>query len=373
MDVIEKFQVLINNKEKAKFPSFLQTMIKKKFCDFNVYQLGKYCSEGKRKRQLLQFSKKKKLTMKAVVRACHIKRPAFLVASIIGKKYPMTSEAYAESSFSAEGDFKPELAGKRMKIPTPATWETTLSEKGNKAECWEKLIKTNKLPFMAMLRNVRNLLITGVDEDTHNMVSEKLRNPDIIQRSRLFPFRFLSAFESLTVDLEELEKIKNDPNYVPAIPSGKRSLKFSRRGASSQSPKYKPKVKIPKIIPTQDTINRYKDALEEAIKLATALNVSPIRGHTVIFCDASGSMQCKISSGEMGSVRTCMDLGYLFGVMLRHVCESCDVYLLSSPQPPETPKCWRKVELEGDNIFNLLNQVKAVSDEMGRSNEYPYD
>lgn len=248
-----------------------------------------------------------------------------------------------------------------MKIPTPTTWEVTLSEQGNKAECWENLMKSNKLPFMAMLRNIRNMLITGVDNETHHKVFEKLRNPDVIQNSRMFPFRFLSAYESAKVNLEELHKIKTDPDYVPPQPTGKRSLS------------YKAKVKVPQNVPSQEILDGYKEALEESIKLATALNVSPIRGHTVIFCDASGSMRTKISSGPMGSVRTCMDLGYLFGIMLRHVCESCEVLLVSSPNPPATPKCWRNVELTGENIFNLLEQVNLISDEMGRSNEYPYD
>ena len=59
------------------------------------------------------------------------------------------------------------MASKRMKIPTPVTWETQLSEKGNSADNWEELIRSRKLPFMAMLRNLRNMLITGVDPEVH--------------------------------------------------------------------------------------------------------------------------------------------------------------------------------------------------------------
>lgn len=382
LDFIEKYNGIIGNTGVPKFPSFIQSLAKGKFTEFSQYQLGKYCSEGKRKRMLMK-GKKQKITMKLLVRCCHIKKPAHLVAAIIGKRYPKTVEEFAKSSFSEYMNFNPEMAGKRMKIHTPYTWETTLSEKGNKAECWEDLIKSNKLPFMATLRNLRNLLITGVDFETHRKVVEKLRNPDVIANSRLFPFRFLSAFESLNIDLEYLEKIKEDPNYeetdeekakkAQARIDGFERFRGSIRPQRSEVRKPKKNKRIPNIVPTPDIINGYKESLEEAIRLATALNISPIRGHSVIFCDASGSMQCKISSGPMGSIRTCMDLGYLFGLMLRHVCESCDVYLLSSPNPPQTPKCWRKVELSGDNIFDLLSQVRKVSDEMGRSNEYPYD
>jgi len=38
------------------------------------------------------------------------------------------------------GEFDEALAGTRMKLPTPETWETQISLRGNKAEVWESLI-----------------------------------------------------------------------------------------------------------------------------------------------------------------------------------------------------------------------------------------
>ena len=437
LDFVERYQALKGktsegkpSKGKPTFSTYLQSLIKRKFCDFSVYQLGKYCSEGKRKRlsrkameiEAFGIIEDKKPTMKSLVRACHIKRPAMVVASIVGKRYPSTPEDFAASSFSAEGDFQPELAGKRLKIPTPVTWETTLSEQGNKAECWEGLISSNKLPFMAMLRNIRNLLATGVDGTTHQKVCDNLKNPDIIQNSRLFPFRFLSAYESLNVNLEEMKKLKENPNEIPSISesnsedsddSGRAGRAGGRplRGDRIPGQRYfKAKAKkIPKVLPTPEVIEEYKAALEEAIKLATALNVSPLRGHTAIFCDASGSMDCDISSGPFGSVRTCMDLGFLFGMMMRHVCETSDIYVFSSSlsgagwgyggsdseenesgsddsgwelskaqlkemrKKVETDKCWRKADLQGDNVFELIKQMHEIKDTLGGGTEYPFD
>ena len=58
-----------------------------------------------------------------------------------------------------------------MKIPTPVTWETELSERGNLAEVWEKLIHSRSgLPYMALLRNLRNIIKAGVNEETHEKV-----------------------------------------------------------------------------------------------------------------------------------------------------------------------------------------------------------
>jgi hypothetical protein len=41
-------------------------------------------------------------------------------------------------------------------------WETQISLKGNKAVVWQQLIDNKKLPFMAMLRNLRNMIKAGM-------------------------------------------------------------------------------------------------------------------------------------------------------------------------------------------------------------------
>lgn len=77
------------------------------------------------------------LTMKDLIGLLHIK-PTLLTSAILGTKYPATKELF-EKKFGPEG-FDETLAGKRMKLATPVTWETELSEKGNKVEVWSKLI-----------------------------------------------------------------------------------------------------------------------------------------------------------------------------------------------------------------------------------------
>ncbi|CAG9333011.1 unnamed protein product [Blepharisma stoltei] len=370
IEVVEFYQLITQgegNSKMLKIPRCLREVITSKFSEFSVYHLGKYCSEGKRKRSLLKknsSSRKGKISMKQIIRLCHVKSPASSVMCVLGKRYPENSDVFAESGLNVEGEFNPSLSGKRMKIETPVTWETQLSAGGNKPEIWESLIKSRKLPFMAMLRNIRNFIITGVDQETHKIVQDRLRDPDQIEKSMLFPFRFFSAYDVLKIDLEQLQKLHDDPTFEPPVPEGKRGLKK----------KWLRKKIIPKNVPTQATIDEYKSALEESVKLATALNVKPIKGHSVIFCDTSGSMRCRIS-GDMtfGSVRCCMELGILFGMMLRHVCESSQVYLLSSPKPPETPTCWLPVELEGDNILDQMQTAMTLSEKLGYDNDYPFD
>jgi telomerase protein component 1 len=44
-----------------------------------------------------------------------------------------------------------------MKLPSIVTWERELSQKNND-KAWDKMLKENSLPYMAMLRNLRNII-----------------------------------------------------------------------------------------------------------------------------------------------------------------------------------------------------------------------
>ena len=58
-------------------------------------------------------------------------------------------------------------------------------------------------------------------------------------------------------------------------------------------------------------INRYRKALDTAVKLATVYNVAPIRGRTVILCDTGPNMEvpCTAARG-LGKPRTVSDKYY---------------------------------------------------------------
>ena len=64
-----------------------------------------------------------------------------------------------------------------MKLDIPKTWETELSDKGNKKEVWEQLILSNQLPYMAMMRNLRNILKVGISDVAHSKVIAKISDP----------------------------------------------------------------------------------------------------------------------------------------------------------------------------------------------------
>jgi 60 kDa SS-A/Ro ribonucleoprotein len=95
-------------------------------------------------------------------------------------------------------------------LVTPDTWEVALSAVGrggdaeahvmNKRQAWERLLAERKLGALALLRNLRNMLHAGVDE---NMIRAALGS---MKTERVLPFRFLSAAKHAPALEQELEQ-----------------------------------------------------------------------------------------------------------------------------------------------------------------------
>jgi len=202
LDVAATFHILPDKGQKGNaLPTCLRKSMITKFPEFDAYQLGKYNKERSIKRKLKKLKEeqskgnqkarapeKPMITIKQMIRLLHINKPHSQVMCLLGKKYPLTEGEFRLSGLP--GKFEPERSGLRMKLPTPETWETLLSEKGNKASTWEELIEHKKLPFMAMLRNIRNLINAGVHPRYHKWVCNKLSNKQTVAQSKQFPFQF---------------------------------------------------------------------------------------------------------------------------------------------------------------------------------------
>ncbi len=86
------------------------------------------------------------------------------------------------------------------------TWETKLTQAGQKAEsdeqldglkkdAWASLVKERKIGYFALLRNLRNIL-TDAPEVTADAMS-MLTDEKLIRQSLVLPFRFLTALEAI--------------------------------------------------------------------------------------------------------------------------------------------------------------------------------
>src|SRR5579859_1341786 len=94
-------------------------------------------------------------------------------------------------------------------LETPYTWEVELSaigrqefasEDGKQAAIrtkWEELIYSGRLGYMALLRNLRNILQAGVGAEAINKVCTTLADARAVANSRQLPFRFLSAYREV--------------------------------------------------------------------------------------------------------------------------------------------------------------------------------
>lgn len=151
------------------------------------------------------------------------------------------------------------------RLETPVTWETQVSSRGNSREVWEELIENNSLGYMAMLRNLRNIIKAEVSNI--NRVYETLSDRQKVLRNKLLPFRYYSAWKTLR----------------------------------------------------QEGIGTSKvfDALEMAIKYSTQ-NVNRLQGKTFISADVSGSMNSRISER---SDTTCSEIALLLMSMANYICE----------------------------------------------------
>ncbi|CAG5115663.1 unnamed protein product, partial [Candidula unifasciata] len=308
--------------------------------------------------------RKQRFTIKHLIRKLHIKEPVEPIMCIIGKKYPKTPEEFYKSRLP--GVWEEEKAGKRMKLPVPETWETQVSLKGNKAQTWEDLIDHKKLPFMAMLRNLRNMIKAGISPKHHNNVLRRLTDQRSVVNSKQFPFRFFSAY----VVLNELEEAyeTNQREIIEAAeqaagsatadgankPAGGRDSKsISKLIANAKKKSGQPGSgteektfpwwiikKMKKDAKNGETTNevpydknliqRYRKALDTAVKIATVHNVQPIKGRTLLLCEISSGMDRPCSSAKgIGKPRTVREISILMGLMCKYSCEECELLVFN--------------------------------------------
>lgn len=151
------------------------------------------------------------------------------------------------------------------KLEKPLTWQTKLSTIGNTKEAWEELIASDKVGYMAILRNLRNIL--KCNPSNIDKVYEILSNEDRVLKSKQLPFRFYSAYNTLC-----------------------------REGMGT---------------------SKIYSVLEDAIKYSTS-NIDKISGRTFIAADVSGSMTMPISSR---SEVTSADIAVVMMAIANYICE----------------------------------------------------
>jgi 60 kDa SS-A/Ro ribonucleoprotein len=172
------------------------------------------------------------------------------------------------------------IAAKNLSVAY--TWETELSALGQqkfadekeKAAAfrakWEELIDSGKLGYMALMRNLRNILEAEVSYEKMSKVCAFISDEDAVARSKQLPFRFLAAYR-------EVKQLKSE--FVTML----------------------------------------LNALEDAV-IASVKNISGFdeTSRVLIACDVSGSMQKPVSAKSKVML---YDIGLMLGMLMQSKCK----------------------------------------------------
>lgn len=208
------------------------------------------------------------------------------------------------------------IANKELSVPY--TWETELSALGQakyenaKAKAlavkakWEELIDSGKLGYMALLRNLRNILEANVSTGHVLKVCDYLANEKAVAASKQLPFRFLSAHREI---------------------KGMRS----------------------------DMISSVLTALEDAV-LASSKNIKGFDENTsvLIACDVSGSMQKPVSAKSKVLL---FDIGLMLGMLMQSKCKRVVSGMFGDR--------WKIINMPKHSVLSNVNEYYRREGEVG--------
>ena len=214
-------------------------------------------------------------------------------------------------------------------LATPDTWETKMSAAGksdspetSKKDVWEGMIDGGKMGYMALLRNLRNILEAEVSSDHIDKVCSQLSNRQNVIRSKQFPFRFLSAYRML--------------------------VGYNNGGMGYNRQDLTPSVSF-------DT-GRVLAALEDAM-LASAENIPMFKDEKIkIASDVSGSMFQALSEK---STMQYYDVGLVLSMLLQEKCKRVVTGIFGTD--------YLEVSLPKGNILENSMKLKDLSSKVGWS------
>lgn len=203
-------------------------------------------------------------------------------------------------------------------LAVPYTWETELSALGQvkyenekaKADAvkekWEELIDSGKIGYMALMRNLRNILDANVSAAHVKKVCDYLSNENAVANSKQLPFRFLAAYR-------EIKILKSE--YVTMI----------------------------------------LNALEDAV-VASAKNLKGFDESTrvLIACDVSGSMQKAVSAKSKVML---FDIGLMLGMLMQSKCKRVVTGMFGDK--------WKVINMPNRGVLSNVDEYYKREGEVG--------
>ena len=205
-------------------------------------------------------------------------------------------------------------------LQVPYTWEVELSAVGQQKfenaglkqaavkEKWEELIFSNKMGYMATMRNLRNILEADVSKGALNKVCAYIADADAVAKSKQLPFRFLAAYR-------EIRELSNG------------------------------------------RVGMVLEALEQAV-LGSAANMAGYDDGTkvVVAADVSGSMQQPVSARSKVLL---YDIGLMLAMLLQSRCENVITGMFGDK--------WKVINVAKKNILANVQEFYRREGEVGYS------
>jgi hypothetical protein len=208
----------------------------------------------------------------------------------------------------------------KQELAIPYTWETELSELGQQKFAngkakdraitakWEELIDSDKLGYMALLRNLRNILQANVSAAHIKKVSDRLGDEKAVANSKQLPFRFLAAYREL-----------------------------------------------------KDISSSFNGYIMDALETAITYSVRNMKGfdldtRVVIACDVSGSMQKPISAKSKVLL---YDIGLLLGMLMQSKSKNVVSGIFGDT--------WKIMPLPGRDVLAKVDALYRRQGEVGYS------
>lgn len=203
-------------------------------------------------------------------------------------------------------------------LMVPYTWETEISAIGQvkfetahaKAavlkQKWEALIDSEKVGYMALLRNLRNILEAKVSAKHMAKVCNYLANENAVAKSKQLPFRFLAAYREIKVLHSE---------YVSMV------------------------------------LNALEDAVAASVKNLQGFDATT---SVLIACDVSGSMQKAISPKSKVLM---FDIGLMLGMLMQSKCQRVITGMFGDT--------WKVINMPSKAVLSNVNEYYNREGEVG--------
>ncbi len=203
-------------------------------------------------------------------------------------------------------------------LAVPYTWETELSALGQlkyeseKAKAaafkakWEELIDSNKLGYMALMRNLRNILEAKVSVAHVGKVCAYLSDETAVAKSKQLPFRFLAAYREVKILSSE---------YVTMV------------------------------------LNALEDAVVASVKNLKGFDEET---RVLIACDVSGSMQKPVSAKSKVLL---FDIGLMLGMLMQSKCKRVVTGMFGDR--------WKVINMPNRGVLNNVQEYYKREGEVG--------